>query len=219
NDGKRKEIRWQGKYLKVDNKHIGTCIDITSIKNAQIQLERNETILKQAESISHVGSFEWNEADGIHFVSDELYKIHGFPVNSKITDLGFYRTLIHPDDLKRCEEAFSRALKLKKNFIVEYRIIKANNEVRHLYANAKIIKSNPQGYYGIRGTIQDITELKNATILIEKTESIYKTIARNVPDSMVMIFNKAFDLLLQEGSIDFNLSSESGSTESFFEEN
>jgi signal transduction histidine kinase len=53
----------------------------------------------------------------------------------------------------------------------------------------------------IIGNLQDITELKNAAILLEKTESIYKTIASNVPDSIVLMFDKNHELILFDGPI------------------
>lgn len=199
-DDSLRYIQGQGQFIPEDNKIIGTCLDITDLKETTFKLEQNEALLKEAESISHNGSFEWfNEIDSI-FWSDELYRIHGFTPNSIKIDLGLYKTLIHPDDLARCENTFDIALSSNKNFVIEYRIIRPNNEIRFLYGNVRIIKEE-NGSVKILGTVQDITELKNTAILLEKTESIYKTIAKNVPDSAVMMFDRDYNLILFEGPI------------------
>ncbi len=89
----------------------------------------------------------------------------------------------------------------KKNFSIEYRIIRPDREVRYIYLTAKVILTKDAEINKIIGNLQDITELKNAAILLEKTESIYKTIASNVPDSIVLMFDKDFQLILFDGPI------------------
>jgi PAS domain S-box-containing protein len=49
------------------------------------------------------------------------------------------------------------------------------------------------------GNTQDITELKNTSLRLDHSESIYRTIAKNVPDSAVFLFDKSMNLLLLEG--------------------
>ena len=198
---KKRFLQIKGQYIQKENKIIGTCLYVTKLKEATFKLEQNEAILKEAESISHNGSFEWNLGSSSIFWSDELYRIHGLdPQNIKL-DFGFYKTLIHPEDLKRCESTVEKAFNLQRNFVIEYRIIKPDKEVRFLYGTAKIIIDKKTDAVKVLGTIQDITELKNTAILLEKTESIYKTIAKNVPDSAVMMFDRDYKLILLDGPI------------------
>lgn len=205
-DGSKRFILGQYEYNEADEKVVGTCLDITELKIATQKLEHNEALLKEAESISHNGSFEWfNGIDHI-FCSDELYRIHGFKPHSITIDIGLYKTLIHPEDLNRCETTLIKAFKQNKRFLIEYRIIRPNNEVRYLYGNARVIKDKDGNTTKIVGTIQDITELKNTAILLEKTESIYKTIAKNVPDAAVLMFDNNFNLILSDGPIVRSLS-------------
>lgn len=205
-DGSKRFILGQYEYNEADKKVVGTCLDITELKEATQKLEHNEALLKEAESISHNGSFEWYSGIDHIFWSDELYRIHGFKPHSIHIDIGFYKTLIHPEDLNRCETALNKALKQNKKFLIEYRIIRPNNEVRYLYGNARVIKDKEGITNKLVGTIQDITELKNTAILLERTESIYKTIAKNVPDAAVLMFDKSLNLILSDGPIVKNLS-------------
>jgi signal transduction histidine kinase len=200
-NGERRYILAQCRYIASDKKIIGTCLDISELKETTQKLSQNEVLLKEAESIAHNGSFEWfNGVDHI-FWSDELFRIHGFEPNSININFQFYKKLVHPDDLERCEKLQQKITESKKNFALEYRIIRPDKEVRYVYLTAKVILSKDESINKIIGNLQDITELKNAAILLEKTESIYKTIASNVPDSVVLMYDRNFKLILFDGPI------------------
>ena len=198
-NGERRYILAQCRYIPMDKKIIGTCLDISELKETTQRLSQNEALLKEAESIAHNGSFEWfNGVDHI-FWSEELFRIHGYAPNAFNVDFQFYKKLIHPEDLEKCEKLKIKIAGSKKNFNLEYRIIRPNSEVRYIYLTAKVILSKNDGINKIIGNLQDVTELKNAAILLEKTESIYKTIASNVPDSIVLMYDKNLQLILFDG--------------------
>ncbi len=200
-DGKKRAILGQWNFFKKDKKLIGTCLDITDLKEANHKLEQNEALLRETEAISHNGSFEWIAETNHLLCSDELYQIHGMLPQSVSIDINLYQTFIHPEDIARCEKTLQKALLKRKRFVLEYRVIKPNNEVRFIYATAKILVNQANQIQKVIGNLQDITELKNTAILLEKTESIYRTIASNVPDSAVLMFDKNYFVILAEGPI------------------
>jgi PAS domain S-box-containing protein len=199
--GERRYILAQCRYISSDNKIIGTCLDISELRETTQKLSQNEILLKEAESISHNGSFEWFNGVDYIFWSDELFRIHGYEPNSVNITFNFYESLIHPDDFERLSKLKSKIADTKSNFALEYKIIRPDKEVRYVYLTAKVILNNDGKINKIIGNLQDITELKNAAILLEKTESIYKTIASNVPDSIVLMFDKNYQLILFDGPI------------------
>jgi PAS domain S-box-containing protein len=200
-NGQRRYILAQCRYIATDNKVIGTCLDITELKETTQKLSQNEALLKEAESIAHNGSFEWFAGIEHFFWSEELFRIHGYEPNSVEITLNFYTILIHPDDLEKCKTYVESMFTNKTNFAFEYRIIRPDKTIRYVYLTAKLVIDENGEIIKIIGNIQDITELKNAAILLEKTESIYKTIASNVPDSIVLMFDKQFNLILFDGPI------------------
>jgi PAS domain S-box-containing protein len=208
-NGQRRYILAQCRYIPTDNKVIGTCLDITELKETTQKLSQNEALLKEAESIAHNGSFEWFAGIDHFFWSEELFRIHGYEPNSVEITLNFYMILIHQDDLEKCKNYVESMFANKTNFAFEYRIIRPDKTVRYVYLTAKLVLDDEGNIIKIIGNIQDITELKNAAILLEKTESIYKTIASNVPDSIVLMFDKTFRLILFDGPIIKNFNFES----------
>jgi PAS domain S-box-containing protein len=200
-NGQRRYILAQCRFIQSDNKVIGTCLDITELKETTQKLSHNEELLKEAESIAHNGSFEWFNGIDHFFWSEELFRIHGYEPNSAEITLNFYEKLIHKDDLESCKSKLEEILLEKKDFSKEYRIIRPDQSIRYVYLTAKVIVDDQNQIKKIIGNLQDITELKNVAILLEKTESIYKTIASNVPDSLVLMYDKNFNLILFDGPI------------------
>jgi PAS domain S-box-containing protein len=141
-NGQRRYILAQCRYIQADKKIIGTCLDITELKETSQKLSQNEALLKEAESIAHNGSFEWFNGIDHFFWSEELFRIHGYQPNSVEITLNFYENLIYKDDLERCKQTIFSIMEEKKDFATEYRILRPDNSVRYVYLTAKVIVNN-----------------------------------------------------------------------------
>ncbi|MEJ2884002.1 sensor histidine kinase [Pedobacter sp. GR22-6] len=166
--GTRKYILGQGSYVSKDHKIVGTIQDITELKDAVLKLKVNESLLREAEAVSHNGS--WELADGKEFMlwSDEMYIIHGFLPHSVFINLRFYRSLVHEDDLAHFLESFSQAGQQKNAFKINYRIIRPSGEIRHVLSIAEYKKIGLDDRYAYIGTTQDVTELREAQVQLEE---------------------------------------------------
>ena len=199
-DGQKRYLLGKGNCFK-DNRLIGTLLDISELKEANLKLQYNEALLREAEAISNNGSWEYIIASGSLYCSDELYRIHGILPGSENITIGFYHSFIHPDNLQQFKEKTQNAVARKESVKLEYKIIRPNGEVRYVFMSGKVKTDEYGKLVKLIGNVQDITELKNTVLELDKSESIYRTIAKNVPDSIVFLFDKAFNLLLTEGPI------------------
>ncbi len=189
----------QGNYVSQDKKLISTLLDITSLHQASQKLTQSEALLREAEAISHNGSWEWFIDKNSFFWSDELFRIHGLLPSQNKIDLKYYESIVHPEDSSNFFDTLENSKVTHQPFSFEYRIVKPNGDVRHLLLNGKYKVDYLENDYQVVGNTQDITELKNTTLQLDKSESIYRTIAKNVPDSAVFLFDKKKELLLSEG--------------------
>ncbi|MBC8053621.1 MAG: PAS domain-containing protein [Sphingobacteriaceae bacterium] len=196
------EVRYvlaQGNYIGQDKKLISTILDITNLHEASQKLTQSEALLREAEAISHNGSWKWFIEKNNFFWSDELFRIHGLLPNQNRIDLEYYRSIIHPDDSFRFFETLENSKQNHEPFSLEYRVVRPNGDVRHLLLSGKYKVDYLEDLFQVVGNTQDITELKNTTLQLDKSESIYRTIAKNVPDSAVFLFDKKMELVLSEG--------------------
>ncbi|MNK00089.1 Phytochrome-like protein cph1 [compost metagenome] len=133
-------------------------------------LIEREGLLANAEKISKLGSWELDIKTNSYKWSDELYRIYGFEGNTFHPTHAIAEQVIVPEYSKKITKELTSAVKNKTTFAVEYQIIQPNGVKRYVLN---------QGYFTgkeskLVGTIQDITELKEATLKLRKNETLLR---------------------------------------------
>jgi PAS domain S-box-containing protein len=165
--GIRRYVLGQGFYIKKENKLVGTVQDITQQKDAILKLKINETLLREAELVSHSGSWEWVDDNEFVLWSDEMYNIHGFLPHSVFVNFQFYQNLVHQEDLTFFLKNFFMARRNKARFKINYRIVRPSGEIRHVLSTAEYKKIGINSFAYI-GNTQDVTELRIAQVQLEE---------------------------------------------------
>lgn len=140
-----------------------TSIDITQRKQAEQALRKERRLLKEAQTIAHLGIFEYVVGTQTIVWSEEEYLIFGQdPAGPAPTYDIMLRDLIHPEDVDLMDAAFTQAVQNRSAYEQEHRIIRPDGTVRWISSRA-LPYIDAQGqlerYIGIS---LDITELKLA---------------------------------------------------------
>ena len=121
-----------GEFVEI----IATAVDVTERKRADDTLRRGEAWLAQAQRLSHTGTWV---LDGTtrHFLywSDESYRIWGFDPLRGLPSRDDMWERIHPDDRERVSGEVQEALREKRDFLAEFRILLPDGTVKWLEAN------------------------------------------------------------------------------------
>ena len=96
-----------------------------------------------------------------------------------------FLSYVHPDDRDYVDNAIKEALK-GKPYSIDYRIILADGEERIVHAEAEVIFDEKNIPIRMKGTVQDITELK-------KAEEKIQTLANVVESSNDAIVTESLD--------------------------
>lgn len=133
-------------------------------------LREREGLLANAEKIAQLGSWELDIDKNEYKWSDELYKIYGFQNSTFQPTHAIVEQIIAPEYGKKFNKELANAVKNKTSFAVEYQIIQPNGVRRFVLG---------QGYFAGRenklvGTVQDITQLKEATLKLQKNEMLLR---------------------------------------------
>ncbi|SMO37922.1 PAS domain S-box-containing protein [Saccharicrinis carchari] len=150
---------------------IFTILDITERRKTKDELKWSNALLSAMGRVARVGGWELNAETREIWCTEETYRIYEVSPDYKYALpelIDFY----HPDEHKRISNAIQKALKNGEPYDMELRFITAGGNplwVRSIckpqIKSGKVIK--------LLGTIQDITELKQAEgNLIKKTKQL-----------------------------------------------
>lgn len=143
--------------------------DITSKKLAEEKLQKSEAVMAQAQSIAHVGSWEWEAATGKVTWSDELYRIFGYQPQIEEIEINKQWLLqhIHPESKAEIEKIYALAASRQSSFEATVQIIRRDKRVRITQTRGMIQCDNTGRPIKIIGATQDVTEEKEAQKLVQ----------------------------------------------------
>lgn len=150
---------------------IGT--EITDIRRAEEELQRTATELKEAQRVAHIGSWKLDVKTNTLQWSEELFRIHGRdPALAAPSFPGEFPTLFTPQSLSMLNAAFEKLMKDGLPFEHELETILPDGSHRWIAVRGESMHDASGQLIGVRGTTQDITQLKQLQQLKDEWMSV-----------------------------------------------
>jgi PAS domain S-box-containing protein len=129
-------------------------------------LRESEERLRLAQLKTGVGVWDWNLLTGAVTCTPELEAIFGLEPGT-VASYADFRGLVHPDDVEAMEANRKAALRNRKTFQNEFRIIRSDGEVRWLLSSGGAFYDEASGEpVRVLGNNVDITERKLAELAL-----------------------------------------------------
>jgi len=175
---------------KINGRTVVTAliIDISERVLAEQKLRTSEYNLAKAQSITHIGSWNWNLITNERRWSDEYYRICGLQPGDERLCAERPFLFVHPDDRAVALQRIHDAIENHTTYNFEKRIRRPDGSIRYVLANGKATynaQGEPLHFYG---TMQDITSLTMAERQRAATETRNKAIFQAIPD-LIVVFN------------------------------
>ncbi len=167
----------------IDEKDIFAFLlaDITKQKQTEAELQKNHN--RYETLLDAVGGVVW-EADAfpvkLTYISRQIEKLLGYPVERWLNDEEFWKTLIHPED-KWVIEYSCEAIKKHRPYEFECRVMAVDGRevwLRHtanfVFKEGDVIKQ--------RGLMIDITEQNRTANELKASKQLYQDLVENAND-------------------------------------
>ncbi len=156
-------------------------LEVAEREQVENVLRKSEASLANAQRIAHIGNWEWNIARDELYWSDEVYRIFGLiPQEFGATYEAFLNS-VHPEDREFVKESVNKALYKKMPYSIDHRVVLPDNTERIVHEEAEVIFDNNGRAIQMNGTVQDITERKQAEEAIRMSEEKYRLLLENLP--------------------------------------
>jgi PAS domain S-box-containing protein len=137
-------------------------IDVTARKETEQALATSEARLQLALEVSDFGTYDWDVTTNLVVRSANAARMLGVRPDGPLATRDEFLMRVHPDDRKRVSQADRDALAGVRPFDMEFRVIRADGEVRWLIDRARVFRGPDGRPLRMIGARMDVTERKRA---------------------------------------------------------
>lgn len=164
-------VRLRGKLIEKNpdgtpKKAVGTMTDIHREKVLELKLRASERMLKDAQKLANVGSWEFSFGDQKISWSEQMFSIFSEDIRAGEPTFENHRNSIHPEDREMWENTVSKAMKDGLKYNMEFRILLDDHSIKWILAQGEGVFDSSK-LVAIRGTCQDITKKKSLEIELD----------------------------------------------------
>ena len=135
--------------------------------------QRSDDTLLRALMVNVPGAIyrsAWHADHTLALISDEIERISGYPPENFIASAKrTIMSIVHPDDRDRVMEEVARAQAGDGAFVVDYRIVRADGDMRWVLDRGQLVRG-PGGRRWMDGAIFDITDRREAEDALRRRE-------------------------------------------------
>jgi two-component system, sporulation sensor kinase A len=154
---------------------LGNVLDITERKKTEEALRASEQRFRLLSNSSPVGIFVTDEAGQLVYSNPRMQAIYGYDAQ-QLSGLGFTRSY-YPDDYATALANWLRIAQSTEAHDLDRRFIRANGEKRWAHVQSAAMLSPDGTVLGRVGTVEDITDRRQALLELQISEARYRMLA------------------------------------------
>ncbi len=139
---------------------VETACEITSEKKAQQALRQSESLLRQAQHLSHIGHWELDlKTDQLSW-SDEIFRIFEIDPCKFEASYEAFLNATHPEDREMVNRAYTESVRNRSPYVIEHRLQFPDERIKYVQERCETFYDDNGTPLRSLGTVQDITESK-----------------------------------------------------------
>jgi PAS domain S-box-containing protein len=168
-DDLERQVRLRTEELEHRNRQLADAK--ARLAEEKLSLERSEAYMAEAQRLSHTGSWYFNIDTGEHVWSRESFAILDFDPEEVDASYPTLLQRIHPQDRARVDAIRSAAVRDKRDFESEFRVVPPSGSIRYVRGIGHC-STNEAGQVEVIGAMRDITESKLAQEELRRSEAL-----------------------------------------------
>jgi len=159
-------------------KWYGVLTDIEDRKCAEEALKRSDFYLREAQKLTHTGSWAWRVPDrNVVHLSEEWYRIFGCNPSDGAPNWEKRLDLVHPDDRISWKNTIERAIVEKTDYDITFRIVLPGGIVKWIRTVGHPVLTATGDLVQFLGSSTDVTDHKRAEQEHEKLRQLETELA------------------------------------------
>jgi len=163
----------QGKPMLIQ----GMTRDISSRKQVEAQLRESNAQLDLALTAARMGTWYFDFVEGRRYLDTRACALLGIDPASFTGDSAEFMRIVHPDDRQRVSDAVDRNVKEGLPYELEYRIVRANGDMRHIATRGMLVRDDAGQPVRINGVLWDVTEQKRTEEALLESERKFRDLS------------------------------------------
>lgn len=161
-DGGRRSIQWNDRALTDElGATVGILavgVDVTEQMQQRRELERNRSLLDEAQRLARIGVWEYDFVNDELWWSDEIVELFGLRGRPTIPSYDDFMSVVHPDDRRLVVGCYKQGMETREPYRVAHRLLTPDGRTSWVEERVATV-FGPDGTPSIvRGTVQDISE-------------------------------------------------------------
>jgi PAS domain S-box-containing protein len=183
-NGRTYPVEIRANYLEFGGRAYNCAFarDITEHKRAQEALQEKEYLLSESQRIGHIGSWSMDLATGAGTWTRETFRLYGVSPDTFTPANDTFFDLLHPDDRAAMREWIRAAAAGEHPGVLEFRALLPDGSVRVLSGRGERLAADNDRPVRLVGTVQDVTEQKQAEEALRKSQTLYHDLVETSQD-------------------------------------